>query len=138
MKLVDYFTEFDRILSLLLIALLGAAVGLRAAFITQYSQLPLPLETVSDANSLINGIMLLENEKQVEFALSAGSISSLLHVALDACPQLLSIITILVHFKLLYYCEVHPHAAMQKQPHPFILFMPCVRWAKKRASSDAA
>jgi hypothetical protein len=75
MKLGDYFTEFDRILSLLLIALLSAVVGLRAAFITEYSKLPLPLTTVADANSLINAILLLENEKQVASAAACSNIS---------------------------------------------------------------
>jgi hypothetical protein len=75
MKLGDYFTEFDRILSLLLIALLSTVVGLRAAFITEYSKLPLPLTTVADANSLINAILLLENEKQVASAVACSTIS---------------------------------------------------------------
>jgi hypothetical protein len=111
MKLGDYFAEFDRILSLLLIALLSAVVGLRAAFITEYSKLPLPLTTVTDANSLINAILLLENEKQVASAVACSTISHRQHSAFDVRPQLLSILTILVHFKLLYYCEVDckPH-----------------------------
>jgi hypothetical protein len=69
MKIVDYFSEFDRILSLLLISLLSAAVGHRAMFIMQYSQMNLPLTTVFDANKMIFAIGLLENEKQVPFVL---------------------------------------------------------------------
>ncbi len=65
MKIGDYFTEFDRILSLLLIALLCATVGHRAVFITEYAQMTFPITTVAGANKLIFGISLLENEKQV-------------------------------------------------------------------------
>ncbi len=65
MKMGDYFLEFDRILSLLLIALLSAAVGHRAMFIMEYAQMTFPITTVAGANKLIFGISLLEMEKQV-------------------------------------------------------------------------
>ena len=68
MKIGDYFTEFDRILSLLLIAMLSAAVGHRAMFILEYAEITFPLTTVVDANRMIFSIALLENEKQVRVA----------------------------------------------------------------------
>jgi hypothetical protein len=65
MELGDYFLEFDRILSLLLIVLLSAAVGLRLTFIKEYSEMSVPITTVGGANSLIYGISVLEMEKQL-------------------------------------------------------------------------
>lgn len=67
MKLGDYFTETDRILSLLLIAMLSAVVGLRATFIIEYAQISVPITTVAGANALIHGLSLLEDEKQATF-----------------------------------------------------------------------
>jgi hypothetical protein len=74
MKIGDYFTEFDRVLSLLLISLLSAAVGHRAMFIIEYSQMTFPLTTVADANKLIFAMALLENEKQVRVVLRCSAL----------------------------------------------------------------
>jgi hypothetical protein len=69
MKIGDYFSEFDRVLSLLLIAMLATVVGLRASFIVEYAGMALPITTVAGANALIYGVALLENEKQVSLPL---------------------------------------------------------------------
>ena len=65
MEIGDYFFEFDRIMSLLLIVFLSAVVGLRISWIMEYSELPIPITTVANANKLIYGISVLEMEKQV-------------------------------------------------------------------------
>jgi len=65
MDIGDYFFEFDRIMSLLLIVFLSAVVGLRISWIMEYSELPIPITTVANANKLIYGISVLEMEKQV-------------------------------------------------------------------------
>ena len=74
MKLGDYFTETDRLLSLLLIAMLSAVVGLRATFIIEYAQISVPVTTVAGANALIHALSLLENEKQATFAVAPPSV----------------------------------------------------------------
>ena len=74
MKLGDYFTETDRILSLLLIAMLSAVVGLRTTFIIEYAQISVPITTVAGANALIQGLSLLEDEKQATFAVAPPSV----------------------------------------------------------------
>lgn len=103
MRIGDYFTEVDRILSLLLIAVLGSVVCLRSAFITEYQKMPTPLLSVADANALIYGVSLLEIEKQVLFV---SQISLAVIAFFHTIIQLLSVIAIIVHLKLLYYFEV--------------------------------